>query len=146
MTERKRTEAELRRQREALYQTEKLTTMGTVLAGVAHELNNPLTAVTGYAKLLRQDLAGTPSATRAENIAHAADRCASIVRNFPGAGAEVSARAPAGAAQRHRARRRRAARLTPCAVDGIRGEARSGGRPAGPVGRIRTSSTRSWSI
>jgi PAS domain S-box-containing protein len=82
MTERKRTEAELRRQRETLYQTEKLTTMGTVLAGVAHELNNPLTAVTGYANLLRQDLAGTPSATRAENIAHAADRCASIVRNF----------------------------------------------------------------
>ncbi len=82
MTERKRTEAELRRQREALYQTEKLATMGTVLAGVAHELNNPLTAVTGYANLLRQDLAGTPSATRAENIAHAADRCASIVRNF----------------------------------------------------------------
>jgi two-component system NtrC family sensor kinase len=32
--------------------------------------------------LLRQDLAGTPSATRAESIAHAADRCASIVRNF----------------------------------------------------------------
>jgi len=82
MTERKRTEAELRRQREVLYQTEKLATMGTVLAGVAHELNNPLTAVTGYANLLRQDLAGTPSATRAENIAHAADRCASIVRNF----------------------------------------------------------------
>jgi len=82
MTERKRTEAELRRQREALYQTEKLATMGTVLAGVAHELNNPLTAVTGFANLLRQDLAGTPSAMRAENIAHAADRCASIVRNF----------------------------------------------------------------
>jgi two-component system, NtrC family, sensor kinase len=82
MTERKRTEAELRRQREALYQTEKLATMGTVLAGVAHELNNPLTAVTGFANLLRQDLAGTPSATRAENIAQAADRCASIVRNF----------------------------------------------------------------
>src|SRR6058998_4198798 len=82
MTERKRTEAELRRQREALYQTEKLATMGTVLAGVAHELNNPLTAVTGYANLLRQDLAGTPSAARAENIAHAADRCASIARNF----------------------------------------------------------------
>src|SRR5437867_1737302 len=82
MTERKRIDAELRRQREALYQTEKLATMGTVLAGVAHELNNPLTAVTGYANLLRQELAGTPSATRAEAIAHAADRCASIVRNF----------------------------------------------------------------
>ena len=82
LTERKRIDAELRRQREALYQTEKLATMGTVLAGVAHELNNPLTAVTGYAGLLRQELAGTPSATRAEAIAHAADRCASIVRNF----------------------------------------------------------------
>src|SRR4030095_2008417 len=82
LTERKRIDAELRRQREALYQTEKLATMGTVLAGVAHALNNPLTAVTGYANLLRQELAGTPSATRAEAIAHAADRCASIVRNF----------------------------------------------------------------
>src|SRR5262249_19278416 len=30
----------------------------------------------------RQELARTPSATRAEAIAHAADRCASIVRNF----------------------------------------------------------------
>src|SRR5258705_11248698 len=56
--------------------------MGTVLAGVAPELNNPLPAVTGYANLLRQELAGTPAATRAEAIAHAADRCASIVRNF----------------------------------------------------------------
>ena len=65
LTERKRIDAELRRQREALYQTEKLATMGTVLAGVAHELNNPLTAVTGYANLLRQELAGTPSASRA---------------------------------------------------------------------------------
>src|SRR5438093_12867969 len=68
MTERKRTEAELRRQREALYQTEKLATMGTVLAGVAHELNNPLTAVTGYANLLRQALAGRPPAATPENI------------------------------------------------------------------------------
>src|SRR5437660_12629841 len=56
MTERKRIDAELRRQREALYQTEKLATMGTVLAGVAHELNNPLTAVTRYATFMRPDL------------------------------------------------------------------------------------------
>src|SRR5262249_48431633 len=82
MTERKRIDAEPRRQREALYQTEKLATMGTVLAGVAHELNNPLTAVTGYANLLPQDLAGTPSATRADASPHAPGRCASRGRNL----------------------------------------------------------------
>ncbi len=82
ITERKRAEEEIRLQREALLQREKLATMGELLAGVAHELNNPLSVVTGQAALLRQIAGEGPVAVRAEKISHAAERCARIVRNF----------------------------------------------------------------
>src|SRR5437762_3043189 len=45
-------------------------------------IRSPASRRTGSANLLRQELAVTRSAPRAEAIAHAADRCASIVRNF----------------------------------------------------------------
>ncbi len=56
LTALKAAQAEVARQREALRQGEKLTALGSLLAGVAHELNNPLSIVTGYAEILR-DLA-----------------------------------------------------------------------------------------
>jgi PAS domain S-box-containing protein len=54
ITERK--EAQLREQ--ALSRSERLTSLGTLVAGVAHEVNNPLTYVMGNIHLARQDLQG----------------------------------------------------------------------------------------
>jgi PAS domain S-box-containing protein len=81
ITEKKRVASELAQQRESLYQREKLAALGSLLAGVAHELNNPLSVVVARAVLLEEkgDAATQAAATK---IRTAAERCARIVRTF----------------------------------------------------------------
>src|SRR5215472_11456576 len=54
---------EVKRLESQLIQAEKLAAMGQMLAGVAHELNNPLTAILGASELLR-DRAGVYENTK----------------------------------------------------------------------------------
>ena len=82
ITEHKRVQEEVIRQREALYRNEKLAVMGSLLAGVAHELNNPLSVIIGQLVLLQETTADRAVVSRAGRIQTAAERCARIVRSF----------------------------------------------------------------
>jgi two-component system NtrC family sensor kinase len=82
LTERKQADAEIARQREALHQRDKMSALGSLLASVAHELNNPLSVVVGQTLMLEEMAEGTGLAPRAAKIRNAADRCAKIVKSF----------------------------------------------------------------
>ncbi len=82
LSARRSMETEVARQRELLHQQEKLAALGTLLGGVAHELNNPLAVVIGRAALLEEALAGTPQERSIAKLREAADRCHRILRTF----------------------------------------------------------------
>lgn len=83
LSERHRAMLEIQRQREALRRSERLSAVGSLLASVAHELNNPLAIVMGRATLLDGRCRDHPDLQReARLIRDAADRCGRIVRTF----------------------------------------------------------------
>src|SRR5215470_10034440 len=54
----RRIEMELRHQREVLYQSEKLSALGRLVAGVAHEMNNPLGIISSRIELMLAEAEG----------------------------------------------------------------------------------------
>ncbi|MBF0276070.1 MAG: response regulator, partial [Nitrospinae bacterium] len=66
-----------------LIHSEKLSTIGTFVSGVAHELNNPLTTIIGYSQLLLEDETLSESCKKALNIIFIqSERTSVIVKNL----------------------------------------------------------------
>jgi PAS domain S-box-containing protein len=65
-----------------LIQSERLAAMGQMIAGVAHELNNPLTAILGVTELLREKSADESSRRQLELAHLQARRAAHIVQSL----------------------------------------------------------------
>ncbi len=86
----KKTE-ELGRAQRNLIQVEKMVSLGTLAATVAHELNNPLEGILTYAKLIRKRMNAAPAMTDEQKaeiveeltmIANETSRCGNIVKNL----------------------------------------------------------------
>jgi two-component system NtrC family sensor kinase len=66
-----------------LVQTEKLASLGRMAAGVAHEINNPLTGVVTFAHLLKQRVpADSTESEDLDVIIEQSERCAKIIKNL----------------------------------------------------------------
>lgn len=66
-----------------LLQSAKLAATGEMAAGVAHELNSPLTAILGNSQLLARELMEKdPRHELAQNIVNSGKRCKSIIQNL----------------------------------------------------------------
>ncbi|MGZ9064804.1 MAG: sensor histidine kinase, partial [Burkholderiales bacterium] len=64
-------------------QREKLAAVGLLAAGIAHELNNPLTGVLTFSHLMREKLPeGSPDAEDMDLVIRETKRCASIIRRL----------------------------------------------------------------
>jgi PAS domain S-box-containing protein len=77
--------SERKRLEEQVLQSEKMAAVGTLIAGLSHELNNPLGVILGYAQsLLKHAEPGSPLRPALQSIEKEAQRCASLVKALLG--------------------------------------------------------------
>lgn len=67
---------------QSLIQSDKLSSIGELVSGVAHELNNPLTSIMGFSELLLMDNINEASKKKAETIHESSQRCKRIIDNL----------------------------------------------------------------
>jgi PAS domain S-box-containing protein len=73
---------DLRKTQEQLLQSEKMSAVGQLIAGVAHELNNPLTAILGYAQLLETEGLNSRAQDYVGKLFKQAQRTHRVVQNL----------------------------------------------------------------
>jgi len=71
-----------RRLQEQLLQSEKLASIGQLISGVAHELNNPLAAILGYAELLQRKARDPGLIRDIDQVRAQTERATRIVHNL----------------------------------------------------------------
>jgi PAS domain S-box-containing protein len=72
----------LRNAQEQLLQSEKMSAVGQLVSGVAHELNNPLTAILGYAQLLESEPIGERAHDFVRKLYRQTQRTHRVVQNL----------------------------------------------------------------
>jgi two-component system NtrC family sensor kinase len=78
-----RIEEDLEQTHNMLMQSEKMAGLGRLAAGVAHEINNPMSGIMLYSNLIKEDLGDDhPAATDLETIINEAERCKVIVADL----------------------------------------------------------------
>lgn len=82
LTEHRAAVAEAAAQRERMQGLEKLSALGTLLSGVSHELNNPLSIILAQSTLLLEKARDPDIKRRAERIHGASERCSRILKSF----------------------------------------------------------------
>jgi PAS domain S-box-containing protein len=73
---------ETRRLKDQIYHMDKLSSLGTLSSGVAHEINNPLTGIIGYTEMLLMKEQDETTKKYLKNIYESSIRCKRIVENM----------------------------------------------------------------